>query len=570
MAMIGQRATGADIAVPPPPGDRAGGGNDVRHSGGGNAPAGRATPVPDNTDATNDYDLLPYPSMPITYTQPAHLAALATLFGIVPPAAECARVLELGCASGGNIIPLAARFPRASFLGIDLSHRHIADGNERIAALGLGNVRLEHGDLTTLDLAGAEFDYIICHGVFSWVPKHVQDAILRLCNAVLAPNGMVTISYNVLPGWHLRTAIRDLCLRYAGKDGTPQRRVARARAALAQIADASEAAEPYGILMRTEAARLKNVPASYILGEFLAPENNPCHVQDFIAQAADHGLDFLCEADLLAGVPPALNAEIRGRVTSFTNGNRTGAEQDIDFLTGRLFRRSVLVRQRQVTDFPLVPSPDNLRSLHVSSALRLDAARTTQQTVVFADDQGRPVSIGNPIVTEAMTRLAEVYPETLAIQELTRSEGLAPEAQERIRQAIFSMVLAGRVTLSVLPLRAGQADHERPTVWALARSEAASGQPWVTSLHHTGVPSRPVLKLLLPYLDGTHDRAALSARLADALQRGTVRVAESPFDQESPSFGRLAMIAGQYVEEALRYLAHHAFLEPAQTITETC
>ena len=85
-----------------------------------------------------DYDLLPYPSMPIAYTQPAHLAALGTLFGLAPPAAEHARVLELGCAAGGNIIPLAARFPEASFLGIDLSQRHIADGQDRIAALGLG------------------------------------------------------------------------------------------------------------------------------------------------------------------------------------------------------------------------------------------------------------------------------------------------------------------------------------------------------------------------------------------------------------------------------------------------
>src|SRR5262245_66566311 len=56
-----------------------------------------------------DFDQLPYPSMPFAYTQPAHLAALAALYGLEPPRAASARVLELGCASGGNIIPLAAR-----------------------------------------------------------------------------------------------------------------------------------------------------------------------------------------------------------------------------------------------------------------------------------------------------------------------------------------------------------------------------------------------------------------------------------------------------------------------------
>jgi SAM-dependent methyltransferase len=228
-----------------------------------------------DADAADDDDLLPYPSMPITHTQPAHLAALARLFGATAPAVDSARVLELGCASGGNIIPLAARFPLASFTGIDLSHRHIADGRKRIAALAIENIRLQQGDPATLDVAGERFDYVICHGVFSWVPKLTQDAIFRLCHEILAPNGVVTISYNVLPGWHLRMAIRDICLHYAGRGGSPQRRVGRARAALEQIAQASEKSEPYGQLMRTEARRLKQVPASYILGEFLAPDNRP-------------------------------------------------------------------------------------------------------------------------------------------------------------------------------------------------------------------------------------------------------------------------------------------------------
>ena len=118
-----------------------------------------------------DYSLLPYPAMPVTFSQPQHLAALATLFGLDPPDVDRASVLELGCASAGNIIPLAARFPRASFRGIDLSQRHIDEGHKRIAELALENISLRQGDLTTLDLAGQRFDYVICHGVFSWVPR---------------------------------------------------------------------------------------------------------------------------------------------------------------------------------------------------------------------------------------------------------------------------------------------------------------------------------------------------------------------------------------------------------------
>src|SRR5262245_34601333 len=151
-----------------------------------------------------DFDQLPYPSMPFAYTQPAHLAALAALYGLEPPRAASARVLELGCASGGNIIPLAARFPQAHFVGIDLSLQHIHAGSQRIRALGLSNIDLRQGDLAEAELAGNTFDYVICHGVFSWVPRAVQTKILHICRTALAPWGIAVVSYNVLPGWHLR------------------------------------------------------------------------------------------------------------------------------------------------------------------------------------------------------------------------------------------------------------------------------------------------------------------------------------------------------------------------------
>jgi predicted O-methyltransferase YrrM len=549
--MAERSASSADVAVPRRAVDS---GREAGYNGMAEAPA-----------ATHaDYDLLPYPSMPIPYTQPAHLAALGTLFGLAPPAADHARVLEFGCAAGGNIIPLAARFPAANFLGIDLSQRHIADGQARIAALGLANVRLQQADLTTLGFGGEQFDYVICHGVFSWVPEAAQDAIFRLCQEVLAPGGMATISYNVLPGWHLRAAIRDLCTRYAGKDGSPQRRVARARAALEQIAAATDQTEPYGLLMQTEARRLKGVPAAYILGEFLAPDNAPCYVQDFIERAAANKLDYLCEADLFAAVPPGLDASIRGRVTGFSGTSRSAAEQDIDFLTGRLFRRSVLVRSRPAGADAPMPDPNRLQSLYISSALRLEPAKSTDGTTVFIDDQGRPITIPDPDIGQAIKRLVDAYPATLPLNDLTCGSDPTDRSEiaERVRNAVFTMVMAGRADISVLPVRVGRGDRNRPAVWPFARAEAASGQPWLTSLRHTGVPALPVLRFLLPCLDGTRDRAALRAALADALQSGGVPMPEPPTGQDVSAPGSLDVVAEQYLDQTLGYLSRQALLAP--------
>ena len=503
--------------------------------------------------------------MPVTLSQPQHLAALATLFGLDPPDVDRASVLELGCASAGNIIPLAARFPRASFRGIDLSQRHIDEGHQRIVELALENISLQQGDLTTLDLAGQRFDYVICHGVFSWVPRAAQDAIFRICRQTLAPNGIATISYNVLPGWHLRMVIRDLCRRYAGTEGSPQRRVARARAALQQIAEASNETEPYGQLLRLEARRLKDVPSAYIMGEFLTRDNAPCHVGDFIKRAADNELDYLCEADLSAAVPPGLNPAIRSRIASIAATDRPAAEQHIDFLTGRLFRSSILVRRQSATRLPAAPDPDRLRPLHVASPLRLDAAQGSDQLAVFTDPQARPISTGDPLIQRALARLAAAYPATLALDELAAdperdSDGVADD-EARIRRAVLTIVLAGRATVSVLPLRVGRAVQERPRVWPVARVEAASIQPWITTLRHGSAPAHPLLRVLLPHLDGTSDRTALRARLVEAFQTGALRVPELPADQPPPSPERLAEVAEHTVEQILHHLERNALLE---------
>ena len=105
------------------------------------------------------YETLPYDSMPFAHTQPSNLAALATLFGHTPPNVGTARVLDLGCASGGNIVPLAARFPKAQFTGIDLSRRHVDIARERIAALGLTNIAIRQGDLAEESEAPTRFSH---------------------------------------------------------------------------------------------------------------------------------------------------------------------------------------------------------------------------------------------------------------------------------------------------------------------------------------------------------------------------------------------------------------------------
>ena len=239
-------------------------------------------------------------------------------------------------------------------------------------------------------------------------------------------------------------------------------------------------------------------------------------------------------------------------------------EQHIDFLTGRLFRRSVLVR-REVSGPRRAPHPDRLGALHVASPIRLDPAASTDRLAAFKDERERPITTGDPIIRAAFERLASACPATVGVDALTGSAAAAPqvaaEVAARVRRGILTLVMTGRASISVLPLRVGRADHERPTAWRVARMEAASGQPWITTLGHAGIPTHPVLRALLPYLDGAHDRPALRARLTESMQCGAVALADLPPDSQ-PSREQLDAVVERCVDQTLRHLAHRAVLEP--------
>jgi SAM-dependent methyltransferase len=216
------------------------------------------------------YDVVPYQSNPFPQTHPEHLATIATLFGLQPAPVERCRVLELGCASGGNLIPMALALPEATFVGVDLSERQINDGLEVVRALGLKNLELKHLSITEVDEGFGKFDYISSHGVYSWVPNAVQDAMLDVCRKSINPNGIAYISYNVYPGWRMRSMIRDMMLFHAGPVADPKERVEQARAMLEFLSQSTaKDNNPYGTFLKQEVELLSKHSDSYLFHEHL-------------------------------------------------------------------------------------------------------------------------------------------------------------------------------------------------------------------------------------------------------------------------------------------------------------
>jgi SAM-dependent methyltransferase/methyltransferase-like protein len=491
--------------------------------------------------AAEDFEHLPYPSLPQAYTQPSHLAALAHLHGLTAPAAETARVLELGCASGGNIIALAARFPGARFLGVDLAARHIADGQRRIRALGLSNIELRQGDVSRITFGSEQFDYIICHGLYSWVPPDVQDAILKLISTRLAPNGIAAVSYNVLPGWHLRRVVRDLFLQYAGTSGPPAERVARGRHALQSLIQSSNGQQLYGQMLLQEAKRLTRQPAAYILGEFLSEHNHPCLFSEFSGRASQHHLAFLCEGDLGASANENLNSDVGSSLQDLITaqgGGEIASQQAIDFASGRPFRRSVLVHANSTFDAPKV---DRMCDLHVIGQLCHDAKNSNAYETAFRDGFAHGVVVQAGSVSAAVQGIADAYPSSIAVNNLLPGRS-TPEDQQ-ITTTLLNLVSTGQLRLLTLAVRVGHAEAGKPAVLPLNRLEAADGQPWITSLVHEAVPVDQGVALVVQHLDGKCDRAALADRVAVAHRKMALR--------QTPA---------QFVETTLAYLEREAVL----------
>src|SRR5215204_7193153 len=174
------------------------------------------------------YDVIPYPSKFFLQTHPDRLAVLATLFGMTPARIETCRVLELGCGNGSNLIS------HARFVGVDLAENHIADANRAAAELNLQNV--EFYQLDVMEMSAQEFgkfDYVIAHGLFSWVPDFVREKTLALYREFLNESGVGYISYNAFPGAHHRQMVQKMMQFHARHFSEPLEKVGKSISFLA-------------------------------------------------------------------------------------------------------------------------------------------------------------------------------------------------------------------------------------------------------------------------------------------------------------------------------------------------
>ncbi|WP_406858312.1 class I SAM-dependent methyltransferase [Alsobacter sp. KACC 23698] len=519
------------------------------------------TPTPPDPDALADalartgrtYDAVPYTSIPFPRLQPARLAANARLLGLDAPDPSRARTLEIGCASGGHIVPLAAAFPQARFVGVDISAGQVASGRERIDALGLRNVELHACSVTEIGADWGDFDYVICHGVYSWVPDAVRENILRVCAERLSPDGIAAISFNVLPGWRMFQVVRDSMILHAGAEADHQTRSLRSRQLFDLMAQHSPEASSYGSIWRKEARRMVEQPDAYLAHEIFEDHNAPCTFRSFADAAARRGLAYLSETRLRENVPESGQAERAEVIRSLAAGDRTATEQYIDILTGRTFRESLLVRAGREAGLSRGLDPERLAGLHLIAPLDLRADPPPRPgEFVLADDDGMVATTQDHAVAAALDLLLKRQPASTAVDDLVARAETEAE-RDRILAALLRLVLDGALDVSAEPVRCASRPGDTPTVWPLLAQDIMRGADRSATLRHATVSIDPMMRFLAPLLDGRHDAAGIADALMRLAQEGLVSISDETGAIAEPD--RLAAACRAQIDRRIAALA---------------
>jgi len=441
------------------------------------------------------YDTVAYPSATFPQTHPDRLALIARLHGLAAPAIDTARVLEIGGGDGFNLIALAAAWPAARFFSFDLSGESIRRGQALVAAAGMMNIRVELADI--LDFAQIvepeSFDYIIAHGVYAWVPPVVQQAILALIGQALAPDGVAFISFNALPGGHIRRVMRELLLHECAGIVAIADRMRAARAFLEQLSQPRDNDDAVVSAIRAQAVAMLGRPDAVLFHDELGECFEPVSLSRIAADAGAHGLEFLDDAGrnrlgdgfLPPDAPPTAPA---------TTAAILRAAQSDDFAAMRFFRQGLFVRAGR--DPARRPQLDSLGACWATGQFVVDS-----EGGIRAQDTSLALRDGG--LSDWLLRLGQTWPAYQLIADL----GKDPDRMG----ALYRLLQLGLIHISTLPQPFRLEVGARPLASPLARAQLALGSPRITTLHFEQMKlDDPAARGLIAALDGENDHQRLA------------------------------------------------------------
>lgn len=481
------------------------------------------------------YDELPYISKSFSQTHPSFLKAVCSLFDLDTPAVETANILEIGCSFGGNIIPVAQHFPKANIVGLDLSKKQISVGQQAIKAMGLENIELLQQDIAAYQVPAKKFDYIICHGVYSWVPAEVREAIFQVIFDGLSDNGVAIVSYNTYPGWKISEVYRDSMSYRSQPVEDIREKIKYGFGMLDFLKDHLPKESPWGVAIDQHYDHIRQADSSYLAHEYFEMVNEPCYFHQFMKLAQDKGLSFVAEADFQNHFfpPVALDEESNQALKREAGGDLIKLEQLSDFLSNRKFRQTLLTRKQLSQSFDMAGKQlahDVLSELYIQGSFFKEQNQQTQQNNWKSVQTSNTTAfIEMPVTDFIFNQLNLLQGKAIKVGDLWE---FSQSNTDGFDKTIFFNTIAEIILRRVVKIRSTAVtwdleNQDKPQVsetnrklfkWMKENPDTVS----LSTVFHDPIQLDIIADELLPILDGKHSIDDLQQHLVKAANAGRV------------------------------------------------
>jgi methyltransferase-like protein/trans-aconitate methyltransferase len=502
--------------------------------------------------AASSYDEVLYPAGVHPQTHPNRLATVGFLRGIRAAPIDRCRVLELGCGVGSNLIGMAFHFPESKFVGVDQARHPIASGQNFLTELGLKNISLHCLDVSDVRTEQfGSFDFIIAHGLYSWVPRPVRERILEICRKMLNRQGIAYISYNAYPGNHLRDLVRAMMRFHTACFEDPKEKVGQARGLLKFLAESKPKRDYYVDAIRAQFDRTVKYADEAFFHDDLSEVNQPFYFYEFMADAERHGLKFVGEASANDLDPDQFNTEVMTKMKELEGAHEVVREQYKDFIRGCAFRQTLLCHQ----EIALAPDLliERIPEVHaMCDAVATDeGAGESQSVTVFRRPGGAEITTAHPPIRAALKFVCSQWPCSVSfgqLLEVARSAGAeesivssddSPAAT--LANALARAYRAGFLHLNIFPFKVANRVSQHPMTSQLVRFQLERGDSATNQVHVSLKFPDPVSRRLVSLLDGTRDQQMLVCELIEFVESGKGQVYQNGALLEDPNEVRVIL-----------------------------
>ena len=277
---------------------------------------------------------------------PAWIDHVAVVSGFIPPARDAGFAFcELGCGQGMTTAILAATHPNGHFYGIDVMPSHIEHARRFSTEGTIANINFHTADFATaagMNLPG--FDYIVAHGVYSWVNAESKAALRAFIDRHLKPGGLVYLSYNAIPGRANDLPFQRLMRALANSfPGDSTRRFTAAATIVDRLADLKPPALAASSFLHRLRKNKKRLSEPYLVHELMSENWEALCVTQVRAEMATLGLAPVGSATLIENFDSlVLGRDARKALAAISDNDVR--ELARDFLISQSFRCDVFVR----------------------------------------------------------------------------------------------------------------------------------------------------------------------------------------------------------------------------------